>query len=248
MEILDAPVPARVLAVAAEGPVAGDPPPSPIVVGDIVLAGVSVVFQGRSEPALAGVDLVLAAGRRTAIVGPSGAGKSTLAGLLLRFLEPDEGRITVGGGIGRARARDWRARSHRCPSVPPVPWQRRGQHPARPARRDGRGGRRAAAAADAAAFIDDLPQGYATPIGEDGVRLSGGQRQRIAIARAFLRDADLVVLDEPTSHLDADAEAAIGEAIDRLGRGRTVVVITHRHWLAACADAVTELAHGRVVR
>ena len=250
MEILDAPVPARVLAVAAEGPVAGDPPPSPIVVGDIVLAGVSVVFQGRSEPALAGVDLVLAAGCRTAIVGPSGAGKSTLAGLLLRFLEPDEGRITVGGrDMAALEPADWRAR------IAYVPQSSHLFHGsvadnirlARPDATDDEVAR-AAAAADAAAFIADLPQGYATPIGEDGVRLSGGQRQRIAIARAFLREADLVVLDEPTAHLDPDAEAAIAEAIERLGRGRTVVVITHRDSLVAGADAVIELDHGRVVR
>ncbi len=99
----------------------------------------------------------------------------------------------------------------------------------------------AARAAGATAFIEDLPDGLETPIGEDGVRLSGGQRQRIAVARAFLRDADLVVLDEPTAHLDPDAEASVAEAIDRLGRGRTVVVISHRSALVEGADVVIEL-------
>ncbi len=106
----------------------------------------------------------------------------------------------------------------------------------------------AAAQADAAAFIADLPDGFDTPVGEDGVRLSGGQRQRIAIARAFLRSADLVVLDEPTAHLDPEAEASVAAAIERLGAGRTVVVISHRSALVAGADAVIELDHGRLVR
>ena len=106
----------------------------------------------------------------------------------------------------------------------------------------------AAEAAHASAFIADLPDGFETAIGEDGITLSGGQRQRIAIARAFLRDAGLVVLDEPTAHLDPDAEASIAEAVDRLGRGRTVVVMTHRASMVAGADAVIELDRGRVVR
>ena len=106
----------------------------------------------------------------------------------------------------------------------------------------------AARAAGADEFIDDLPDGYNTPVGEDGVRLSGGQRQRIAIARAFLRDAGFVVLDEPTAHLDPDAEAVVSAAIARLGAGRPVVVISHRPALASGADAVVELAHGQRTR
>ena len=249
MEILDAVVPARARPIAIGSQVV-DAPPSPIAVGDIVLDGVSVAYAGRPEPALAGIDLGIAAGRRTAVVGPSGAGKSTLAGLLLRFNEPDEGRITVGGrDLATVEPAAWRARIAYVPQSPHL-FHGTVADNIRLARPDATDVEvaSAAVAADAAAFIADLPEGYATPIGEDGVRLSGGQRQRIAIARAFLRDADLVVLDEPTAHLDPDAEAAIARAVDRLGRGRTVLVMTHRDALVAGADAVIELDRGRVVR
>ena len=212
--------------------------------------GVTLGYPGRPEAALAGVDLVLAAGRRTAVVGASGAGKSTLAGLLLRFLEPDAGRITVGGlDLATMDPAAWRSRIAYVPQSPHL-FHGTVAENIRLARPDATDEQviRAARDADAHAFIDDLPDGYATAIGEDGVRLSGGQRQRIAIARAFLRDADLVVLDEPTAHLDPDAEAAVAAAIDRLAMGRTVVVITHRDSLVAGADAVIELNAGRVVR
>ena len=215
-----------------------------------MLEGVTVAYPGRPEPALAGVDLVLAGGRRTAIIGASGAGKSTLAGLLLRFIEPSGGRITVGGlDLATVDAAAWRSRIAYVPQAPHL-FHGTVADNIRLARPDATDAQviRAAGEADAAGFIEDLPDGYATAIGEDGVRLSGGQRQRIAIARAFLRDADLVVLDEPTAHLDPDAEAAVAAAIDRLGRGKTVVVITHRDSLVAGADAVIELDGGRVVR
>jgi len=106
--------------------------------------------------------------------------------------------------------------------------------------------RAAALAANAADFIEALPQGYATHIGEAGGRLSGGQRQRLAIARAYLKDAPFLILDEATSHLDATSEAAIGEAIPDLVRGRTVLIISHRMRFAALADRVVTLADGRV--
>ena len=198
--------------------------------GDIVLHGVSVTYPGRAERALRDVDLVLPAGRRTAIVGESGAGKSTLARLLLRFVDPDAGRITVGGGaLADIDVHAWRGRIAYVPQSPHL-FHGTVAENIRLARPDATLDEVAAAAraAGATAFIEDLPDGLETPIGEDGVRLSGGQRQRIAVARAFLRDADLVVLDEPTAHLDPDAEASVAEAIDRLGRGRTVVVISHR--------------------
>ena len=147
------------------------PSPSPIVLGDIVLAGVTVAYPGRPEPALAGVDIVLAAGCRTAIVGPSGAGKSTLAGLLLRFLEPDGGLITVGGrDLADIDPSAWRALVAYVPQSPHL-FHGTVADNIRLARPDATDDEVAAAAeaADAAAFIADLPDGYATAIGEDGV-------------------------------------------------------------------------------
>jgi thiol reductant ABC exporter CydD subunit len=242
MTILDAPV---------TRPIRRAPPPAAdLAIGDIVLDGVTVAYPGRPAPALAGVSLVLAAGRRTAIVGASGAGKSTLAGLLLRFLEPDEGRILVDGrDLAELEAAAWRSRIAYVPQSPHL-FHGTVADNIRLARPDATDDEvaEAARAADAHGFIGDLPDGYATPLGEDGLRLSGGQRQRIAIARAFLRRADLVVLDEPTAHLDPDAESAIAAAVDRLARGRTVVVMTHRASLVAGADAVIELEHGRLLR
>ena len=243
MAILDAPAPRPVERPAPSATRDG-------ALGEIAFEGVTVAYPGRPEAALAGVDLVLAAGQRTAVVGASGAGKSTLAGLLLRFLEPSAGRITVGGlDLATMDAAAWRSRIAYVPQAPHL-FHGTVAENIRLARPDATDEQviRAAREADAAGFIDDLPDGYATAIGEDGVRLSGGQRQRIAIARAFLRDADLVVLDEPTAHLDPDAEAAVAAAIDRLAMGRTVVVITHRDSLVAGADAVIELDAGRVVR
>ena len=251
LEILDAPPPSAPASAAPVGgvPVGGVPVEPSRSLGDIVLHGVSVAYPGRAEPALRDVDLVLPAGRRTAIVGESGAGKSTLARLLLRFVDPDTGRISVAGeALADIDVHAWRARIAYVPQSPHL-FHGTVAENIRLARPEATLAEVAAAAraAGATAFIDDLPDGLDTPIGEDGVRLSGGQRQRIAVARAFLRDADLVVLDEPTAHLDPDAEASVAEAIDRLGRGRTVVVISHRSALVEGADVVIELDHGRVV-
>jgi thiol reductant ABC exporter CydD subunit len=246
LEILDTPPPRSGIA----GTDRGLPVELPRSLGDIVLHDVRVTYPGRAEPALRDVDLVLPAGRRTAIVGESGAGKSTLARLLLRFVDPDAGRITVGGeALADMDVHAWRGRIAYVPQSPHL-FHGTVAENIRLARPDATHDEVAAAAgaAGATAFIEDLPDGLDTPIGEDGVRLSGGQRQRIAVARAFLRDADLVVLDEPTAHLDPDAEASVAAAVDRLGRGRTVVVISHRSAVVEGADVVIELDHGRVVR
>jgi thiol reductant ABC exporter CydD subunit len=233
---------------AAEG--GGDPGPSSDALGDIVFERVSVAYPGRPQPALADLDLVLPAGCRISIVGPSGAGKSTLVALLLRFIEPDTGRIAVGGlDLATVPPARWRARIAYVPQAPHLFHGSVADNIRLPRpEADLAAVVEAARAARADAFIDDLPDGYATLVGEDGVRLSGGQRQRIALARAFLRGGDLVVLDEPTAHLDPEAEAAVASALGRLAHGRTVVVVSHRAALADGADVLIRLERGRVIR
>ena len=230
-------------AFGTEPPVFATEPPR------IAFEDVRFTYPGRQQPALDGADLELAAGETVALVGASGAGKSTLSSLLLRFIEPDTGAITVDGrSLASLDLHRWRA------SVAWVP-----QRPhlfegtiadnirlARPGADDAAVAT-AVRAANAADFIERLPAGLETPVGEAGARFSGGQRQRLAIARAFLRDAPVVILDEATSHQDEASEAAISEALGRLVAGRTVLVIAHRLRLAQRADRVIVLDRGRVV-
>lgn len=201
-------------------------------------------------PALRGVDMEITGSRVTALVGSSGAGKTTVANLLLRFIEPERGSITVGGVPLRSADRSrWLQDVAWVPQRPHLMYGTVAEviRVSRPDASDD-DVVRAAQAANADAFITGLSAGYDTHLGEDGRRLSGGQRQRLAIARAFLKDAPLVVLDEPTSQLDAESEAAIGGALRRLVRDRTVLVISHRLRLTALADEVVVLDAGRVVR
>lgn len=202
--------------------------------------------EGRS--ALRGFSLTIPAGKTVALVGATGAGKSTVAALLLRFLEPDCGMICAGGiPLGDIDRLAWR---ERVAWVPQLPHLFHGT--AADNIRLGRPGATmdeiitAAEAAHADGFIRALPLGYHTSLGEEGARLSGGQRQRIALARAFLRDAPLVVLDEATSHLDEESERLVRDALARLARGRTVLVIAHRLRLAADADFVAVVDGGAV--
>lgn len=189
------------------------------------------------------------AGQVTAIVGASGAGKSTVLHLLLGFIGRTSGRITVGDvDLADIAETDWLAR---------VAWVPQRAHLfegsvadnlrlARPDADDAQL-REAARAAGAEAFIDALPQGFDTPLGERGANLSGGQVQRLALARAFLKDAPVLLLDEPTAHLDTHSQRAVLEAIERLARGRTVLLVTHRLHALALADHVVVLDDGRVV-
>ena len=184
-----------------------------------------------------------------ALVGTTGAGKTTVANLLLRFLEPDAGRILVGDvPLAAIDPGAWRANVAWVPQRPHLFHGTVADNIrlARPAADDA-SVRAAAEQAGADAFITDLPLGYETPVGEDGVRLSGGQRQRVAIARAFLADARLVIFDEATSHLDATSEGVIRDSIGRLARRRTVLVVSHRLRLVSVADRVVVLDGGRVV-
>jgi ATP-binding cassette subfamily C protein CydD len=215
---------------------------------DIRFERVGLRYPGRHRPALQQVWLDIAAGERVAIVGPSGAGKSSLLTLLLRFTEPTCGRILVGGvDLGEVDVTAWRRRLAWVPQRPHL-------FAATVADNirlgDPSAGlcavRRAARAANAEEFIDGLPHGYQTPLGENGLRLSAGQRQRIAIARAVLRDAPLLLLDEPTAHLDAANAATVRLAVERLMADRTVLIVTHSAGWARTADRVITVHGGQV--
>jgi ATP-binding cassette subfamily C protein CydD len=201
------------------------------------------------RPAISDVTFTVPAGCTVALVGPTGAGKSTLASLLLRFLEPDAGHISAGAvSLADTDPAAWRRHVAWVPQQPHL-FHGSVADNLRLARADATAAEieAAARAAQAHAFITALPQGYDSPLGEGGARLSGGERQRLAIARAFLKDAPVLVLDEATANLDAASEALILSALTDLRRGRTVLVIAHRLRLAQSADQVIVLDGGCVV-
>ncbi|MCS7011094.1 MAG: thiol reductant ABC exporter subunit CydD, partial [Anaerolineales bacterium] len=210
---------------------------------------VSFTYPGDTAPALDGVTFDLRAGEHLALVGPSGAGKSTLAALLLRFLEPQEGEILVDGRPLHQIPRDeWQALVAWVPQTPYLFHDTIAAN-LRIAKPDA-GQEELEAAARAAhldEFIHALPQGYETVIGEEGARLSGGQAQRLALARAFLKNAPLVIFDEPTSNLDPQTEAALEESTRRLMQGRTVITIAHRLSTVYRADRILVLNEGKIV-
>jgi subfamily B ATP-binding cassette protein MsbA len=219
-------------------------------VGRVELDQVWFHYPDREQDVLADVSLTVEAGEVVALVGPSGAGKSTLVSLISRFYDPTRGRILLDG----VDLRDLELRGLRG-HVGIVPQEthlfsgtieeniRYGRPSATSAEI-----RRAAADANAVEFIAGFPAGFATIVGERGVKLSGGQRQRIAIARALLKDPRILILDEATSSLDSHAEALVQEALARLMRGRTTVVIAHRLSTVRGADRVAVLDHGRLVQ
>ncbi|WP_300304616.1 ABC transporter transmembrane domain-containing protein [Ferrovibrio sp.] len=200
-------------------------------------------------PALDGLSLDVAAGETVAIVGPSGAGKTTLFQLLLRFYDPDSGRILF-DGIDIARLDPVALRRHiGLVAQDPVIFGASVAENIRYGRPEASDEdvRAAAEAAAASGFIQALPQGYDTYLGERGVRLSGGQRQRIAIARALLRDPPVLLLDEATSSLDAESERKVQSALERLMQGRTTLVIAHRLATVQKADRIVVMDQGRIV-
>lgn len=223
----------------------------------VQLDGVSVQYSDRETPALDDVSLTIDEGEHVALVGPSGAGKSTLLGVVLGLVIPVAGRVLVATedqhahgpvDLGTTDLDAWR---RRVAWVPQRPHLFAGSLAANitlgdPAATDEQI-TRAARLAHAEEFIETLPQGYDTMLGERGVGLSAGQRQRIALARAFLRDAPLLVLDEPTAGLDSGSEAAVVEATRRLMAGRTVLVVAHRPAVVADADRILRLERGRLV-
>ncbi len=214
----------------------------------IALRNVSFAYKAGAAPVLADISLDIQPGQHVAIVGTSGAGKSTIANLLLRFWDPQQGTVAIGGvDLRRLRLDELR-------NLIAVVSQRNyifnstigdnirmGKPGASQAEVE-----QAARRANLAEWIASLPQGYDTPVGEMGSKVSGGQRQRIAIARALLKDAPILILDEATSNLDVETEREVNAAIHELARGRTVLTIAHRLSTVRTASEILVLEQGRI--
>jgi ATP-binding cassette subfamily B protein len=221
----------------------------PDVRGAIALEQVEFRYPARPDVrVLDGIDLLIAPGQLVAIVGASGAGKSTIASLLSRLYDPNAGTVRLDGKDLRALDPDWLREQVGVVSQEPILFStsiadniRYGRRGASQAEIE-----EAAKVANAHAFITRFPEGYATNVGERGVQLSGGQKQRIAIARAVLKNPRVLVLDEATSALDAESEHLVKEALDRLMRGRTTLVIAHRLSTVRDADRVIVLERGTI--
>ena len=221
---------------------------APPLQGEIEFQNVGFTYTGN-RPILSDITLKAEAGRMTALVGPTGSGKSTIAALIGRFYDPNAGKVTIDGFDLREleqkslhdqisfvlqenilfHAPIWQNIAYGKPTATIAEIQR------------------AAELANAHEFISDLPQGYDTMVGERGVTLSGGQRQRIAIARAIIRDTPILVMDEPSSGLDAASEELVFEALDRLIRGKTAIVIAHRFSTIRRANTIFVIEDGRIV-
>ncbi len=209
----------------------------------------NISFGYTGQGVLHGIDLEIREGEIVALVGPSGAGKTTLVNLLPRFFDPDEGRLLIDGvDIRQATLTSLRSliglvtqetvlfndtvRANLAYGRADLPLERI---------------REAAAAAYADEFVMRLPKGYDTVIGEGGFSMSGGQRQRLAIARALLKNAPILILDEATSHLDSHSESLVQKALNNLMRDRTTLVIAHRLSTVAMSDRIVVLDRGRIV-
>ena len=217
------------------------------IVGQLTFEGVE--FSYADEVVLKDFDLVLSKGMKIGVVGESGAGKSTLVSLLLRFYDPTKGRVTIDGTDIREVTFESLRGQMALVSQEVVIFDQTVAENIACGKLDASLEEivAAAKAANAHEFIEGLPEGYYTRLGEQGTRLSGGQRQRIAIARAFVRQAPILILDEATAALDSKAEAEVQGAIDRLEEGRTVVCVAHRLSTLRGMDKIIVLEEGRVV-
>ncbi|MFH9069214.1 thiol reductant ABC exporter subunit CydD [Streptomyces alboflavus] len=230
--VLEAPVPAGGTGVVPAGGAVG-----------VAVDGVTVRYSGRAADAVRGVSFAVEPGETVALVGPSGSGKSTLLNVLLGFVRPTAGRALVGGAdLADVSLDGWRERVAWVPQRPHLFAGTIAENVrlARPGAADA-DVVEALRAAGAGEFVAGLPRGVETVLGEDGAGLSAGQRQRIALARAFLADRPVVLLDEPTAALDGETEAGIVEAVRRLAVGRTVVMVVHRPALLGVADRVVRV-------
>ncbi|MCQ6555916.1 thiol reductant ABC exporter subunit CydD [Streptomyces sp. C10-9-1] len=229
----------------------GQRPPGTAAVPEVLrleIEEVSVHHEGRRGAAPERASLVVEPGETVALVGESGSGKSTLLNVLLGFTEPTSGTVRVGGAdLREIDTEEW---WQQVAWVPQRPYLFAGTiadnvRLARPGADDA-AVREALRDAGAQEFVDALPHGARTPLGEDGAGLSAGQRQRLALARAFLADRPVLLLDEPTAALDGETETAVVEAVGRLARGRTVLLVVHRPALLSVADRVVSLASASV--
>jgi ATP-binding cassette subfamily B protein len=218
--------------------------------GEVAFEGVGFRYPARPDVAvLRDISLGARPGERIALVGPSGAGKSTITALLLRFYEPGSGRLVIDGRDARDYPLDWlRGQMAIVPQdvllfggtiAENIVYGRPGA--------DDAAVREAARLANADEFIRAFPEGYATLVGDRGIKLSGGQRQRVAIARAILKDPAILILDEATSSLDSESERLVQVALDRLMQGRTTFIIAHRLATVRNADRIAVIEAGRVV-
>ncbi|MEG6508733.1 ABC transporter ATP-binding protein [Methyloligella sp. 2.7D] len=227
---------------------APDAKPLALSKGALTYDNVSFAYE-RGTPVLQGVSLAIEPGKTVALVGPSGSGKSTMVNLALRFFDPTEGKVSIDGQdiahVTVSSLRDAIALVTQDPVLFDDTVRANIAYGSRAVNED-----EVIAAAKAAAaheFISNLPQGYDTVVGEAGALLSGGERQRVAIARAVYKDAPILLLDEPTSSLDSQAEAKVQKALEQLMEGRTVLMIAHRLSTVKKADMICVLDQGRIV-
>ncbi|RYB07795.1 ABC transporter ATP-binding protein [Lichenibacterium ramalinae] len=226
-----------------------DARPLAVAAGALRFEGVTFHYPGHAAPLYRDLDVAIPAGQRVGLVGRSGSGKTTFVKLVQRLYDPTGGRISLDGqDVAHVTQASLRAQVAIVPQEPVLFHRslRENIGYGRPGA-SAEAIERAARLANAHGFIARLPRGYDTPVGERGVKLSGGERQRVALARAFLADAPILILDEATSSLDSESEALVQEAMERLMRGRTAIVVAHRLSTVRALDRILVFDRGRIV-